>query len=130
MPGVGGEDPVAVPAGRNKHRCRPRGGRDWGRERRVKNGHAEEDRAVAVRAGSVVEERVGEGEGDEAGRRDVLQALQLRADGHCTELRNQEKVSTSPCQAIPSRCLEGFSSEVRTDKWLGDTVQILMAERG
>lgn len=43
--------------------------------------------AMGVRVGGVVEEeeRVWEGEGDEAGGLHVLQALQLRADRHCRE---------------------------------------------
>lgn len=80
LPGAGGEDPVAVPAGRDEHRRRPRGWRRGGR--RVENGHPEELRVVAVRVGGVVEERVGEGEGDEAGGLDVLQLVQLRAHRH------------------------------------------------
>ena len=86
LPGAGGEDPVAVPAGRDEHRRRPRGGRGWRRGGRgVDDGHPEELRVVvgvAVRVGGIVEERVGEGEGDEAGGLDVLQLAQLRAHRH------------------------------------------------
>jgi len=108
VPGAGGEDPVAVPAGRDKHRRGPRDG--WGGEGRIENGDPEAlPRAAApvrVRIGSVAEERVGEGEGDEAGRRDAPQALQLRAHRHralvqaVAALHSQER-------SLP----EGFSSE-------------------
>jgi hypothetical protein len=83
--GAGGEDPVTVPPGRDKHRRRPRdgGSGEWG----IENGHPEErlprvTATVPIRIGGVAEERVGEGEGDEAGRRDATQSLQLRAHGH------------------------------------------------
>jgi hypothetical protein len=89
LPGAGGEDPVAVPAGRDEHRRRPRGGRRRRRgEKGVEDGHAEELPVlarVAVRVRGVVEERVGEGEGDEAGGLDLLQPLQLRAHRHRTQ---------------------------------------------
>lgn len=85
--GAGGEDPVAVPAGRDEHRRRRRDGR--GREGRIEDGNPDALPRIAVaaapvpvRIGGVAEERVGEGEGDEAGRRDAPQALQLRAHRH------------------------------------------------
>lgn len=106
LPGAGGEDPVAVPAGRDEHRRRPRGGRGWRRGgRRVDNGHPEELRVVVgvgVRVGGVVEveERVGEGEGDEAGGLDVLQLVQLRAHRHWTH----------PIRLPPASSREGFAA--------------------
>ncbi|CAO2192097.1 unnamed protein product, partial [Urochloa humidicola] len=83
--GAGGEDPVAVPPGRDEHRRRPRNGR--GREGRIENGDTEAlprvaVAAAAVRIRGVAEERVGEGEGEEAGRCDAPQALQFRAHRH------------------------------------------------
>ena len=84
MAGAGGEDPVAVPAGRDEHCRRCRDGR--GREGRIEDGNPDALPRIAapvpVRIGGVAEERVGEGEGDEAGRRDAPQALQLRAHRH------------------------------------------------
>lgn len=84
MTGAGGEDPFAVPAGRDKHRRRTRDRR--GEERRIEDGNPEAlpraAAAVPVKIGGVAEERVGEGEGDEAGRRDAPQPLQLRAHRH------------------------------------------------
>jgi hypothetical protein len=84
--GAGGEDPVAVPPSRDKHRRRPRDGR--GGEGRIESGNAEAlprvvvAPAAPVRIGGVAEERVGEGEGDKAGRRDAPKALQLRTHRH------------------------------------------------
>lgn len=84
MAGAGGEDPITVPAGRDEHRRRRRDGR--GGEWRIENGDPDAVLRIAVlapvRIGGVAEERVGEGEGDEAGRRDAPQALQLRAHRH------------------------------------------------
>lgn len=73
-----GEDPVAVPAGRDQHRRRRRDGR--GGEGRIEDSDPDALPRVAVvpapvRIGGVAEERVWEGEGDEAGRRDAPQAL-------------------------------------------------------
>jgi hypothetical protein len=78
--GAGGEDPVAVLAGRDEHRRRRRDGRRG--KGRIEDGNPDALPGVAVaaapvpvRIGGVAEERVGKGEGDEAGRRDAPQAL-------------------------------------------------------
>lgn len=76
----GGEDPVVVSTGRDEHRRRRRDGR--GGEGRIEDGNPDALPRVAVaaapvpvRIGGVADERVGEGEGNEAGRRDAPQAL-------------------------------------------------------
>lgn len=110
--GAGGEDPVAVPPGRDKHRRRPRDGR--GGEGRIESGNTEAlPRVVAaaapapVRIGGVAEERVGEGEGDEAVRRDAPKALQLRAHRHRELVTDgggaAQGTGAQPTRAIPSR---------------------------
>lgn len=69
--------------------------------------------AMGVRVGGVVEEeeRVWEGEGDEAGGLHVLQALQLRADRHCRERSRATKKPKQEEQSRASKFLdEGFVS--------------------
>lgn len=110
MTGAGGEDPVAVPTGRDKHRRRTRDRR--GGEGRIEDGNPEglpHAAAVPVKIGGVAEKRVGEGEGDEAGRRDAPQPLQLRAHRHRARW-SQAVAAPRSQEPIPSR---GFLLGVR-----------------